>query len=456
MNFNRHNNLSFHNMGKLIKDTPYSSDNFTEHLNQSQENSPKKTNLEGWSKTLLNLYEDISLTLHRNVSDDAVGNVPDQPLEGDQGLHGWPMGPPSTYPGSPYPINGTIWYNDTMITTNVPDVLGPHYHKQLRKGILGIMFVVALIGNCLVMCKLRHKWSKRGRMTIMSFNLTLADLLVVVITILGQLMWELLDRQWYLSNVACKLFKVASTFAITSSNYMLVAIAIDRHEAVVRPLNPFISAKNLALAAWAVSLLPSLPNFFVFFRYEDPVKGEFCVSKFYTNDLDLNFRKVYLMMVLVLVFISCQVFVLIFYLRIYYTIWRKSSYFKRGQSDSRRTNSLLPKAKTKTLNMTITIVTAFYITNTPYVIQELVMAFGDVKSFNPETIALFGIISASNSCLNPFIYLFFSPKSETRSPESYRVTFTRRDNTVINGQQNGSSSSTRASLVSTHSHKTRR
>ncbi|MPC38510.1 Vasopressin V2 receptor [Portunus trituberculatus] len=80
----------------------------------------------------------------------------------------------------------------------------------------------------------------------------------------GQLLWEVLDKHWYLSNGACKVYKVASTFAITSSNYMLVAIAIDRHEAVVRPLNPFISAKNLVLAAWAVSLLPSLPNLFIF------------------------------------------------------------------------------------------------------------------------------------------------------------------------------------------------
>lgn len=77
-------------------------------------------------------------------------------------------------------------------------------------------------------------------------------------------MWEILEKHWYLGNGACKIYKVASTFAITSSNYMLVAMAIDRHEAVVRPLNPFISAKNLALAAWAVSLLPSLPNLFIF------------------------------------------------------------------------------------------------------------------------------------------------------------------------------------------------
>ncbi|KAK3857789.1 hypothetical protein Pcinc_035982 [Petrolisthes cinctipes] len=103
-------------------------------------------------------------------------------------------------------------------------------------------------------------------MTILTFNITLADLFVTFFTILGQLIWEVLDMRWYLSNVACKVYKVASTYAITSSNYMLVAMAIDRHEAIVRPLNPFISAKNLVLAAWAVSLLPSLPNLFIFVR----------------------------------------------------------------------------------------------------------------------------------------------------------------------------------------------
>nr|XP_045590997.1 cardioacceleratory peptide receptor-like [Procambarus clarkii] len=314
-----------------------------------------------------------------------------------------------------------------------PEVLGPGYHKQLRQGILGVMFVVALVGNLKVMWTLRQKWAKRGRMTILSFNLTLADMLVVLVTILGQLMWEVLDMHWYLSNVACKLFKVASTFAITSSNYMLVAIAIDRHEAVVRPLNPFISAKNLVLAAWAVSLLPSLPNLFVFLRHVTPEGGVYCVSKFYTKELDNNFRKVYLMVVLVLVFISSQVLLVILYLRIYFTIWRQSSYFKsgqRGNSESRRSNSLLPKAKTKTLNMTIVIVLAFFITNTPYVIQELLMTFGDMHQINPNVLALCGIISASNSCLNPFIYLFFCPKGEGRTLESYRVTFTRRWNTL--------------------------
>nr|XP_027213361.1 cardioacceleratory peptide receptor-like [Penaeus vannamei] len=160
--------------------------------------------------------------------------------------------------------------------------------------------------------------------------------------------------------------------------------------------------------------------------------------------------QVYLLLVLVLVFISCEVLLPVFYLRIYFTLWRQNSYFKggqRGHSDSRRTNSLLPKAKTKTLKMTFVIVVTFFVTNTPYVIQELVLAFG--KNLDPSVIAIFGIISASNSALNPFIYLLFCPKNESRSSESYRVTFKSRF--TLNGRADSqhTPASAQDSLIST-------
>ena len=45
---------------------------------------------------------------------------------------------------------------------------------------------------------------------------------------------------------------------------MLVAMALDRQEAVVRPLAPRVSAKRLVVAAWLASLVPALPNLYVF------------------------------------------------------------------------------------------------------------------------------------------------------------------------------------------------
>jgi hypothetical protein len=52
----------------------------------------------------------------------------------------------------------------------------------------------------------------------------------------GQMIWEILDREWLDGLVFCKMFKFFQTYALASSNYMLVALAMDRQRAVTKPL----------------------------------------------------------------------------------------------------------------------------------------------------------------------------------------------------------------------------
>ena len=52
----------------------------------------------------------------------------------------------------------------------------------------------------------------------------------------GQLIWEIMEREWVAGRLSCKLFQFIQTFALASSNYMLVALAVDRHRAVTKPL----------------------------------------------------------------------------------------------------------------------------------------------------------------------------------------------------------------------------
>ena len=51
------------------------------------------------------------------------------------------------------------------------------------------------------------------------------------------MIWEILDRKWLAGVVFCKMFKFFQTYALASSNYMLVALAVDRHKAVTKPLS---------------------------------------------------------------------------------------------------------------------------------------------------------------------------------------------------------------------------
>ena len=45
---------------------------------------------------------------------------------------------------------------------------------------------------------------------------------------LGQMIWEIMDC-WVAGWVLCKLFKFLQTYSITSSNYMILALSVERH-----------------------------------------------------------------------------------------------------------------------------------------------------------------------------------------------------------------------------------
>lgn len=111
-----------------------------------------------------------------------------------------------------------------------------------------------------------------------------------------------MDRAWLAGDVFCRVNKVLQTFAISSSNFVLVSIAIDRCLAIVYPLRVRTSSPHwLALGAWAASLLPALPNLYTFHLVPSgglrgggsgrPEGGDYyCVSKFYSGELSTEVR----------------------------------------------------------------------------------------------------------------------------------------------------------------------
>lgn len=103
--------------------------------------------------------------------------------------------------------------------------------------------------------------------------------------------------------------------------------------------------------------------------------------------------------------------------------WREQSLKEWRSVESeehqpRASSSLLPQAKVKTLNLSIAVVAAFLLTNLPYLTYEMCIAFRLPVRLQPEAVAIMGIVSASNSAINPFIYLLF----QSRSPWAQRFT----------------------------------
>ncbi|KAL3250007.1 hypothetical protein MRX96_055620 [Rhipicephalus microplus] len=326
------------------------------------------------------------------------------------------------------PDNETAWEvpvtaGDVPVTAgDVPvtagDLFGPHYAKTLRIALISVMLVLSLIGNSIVCHRLLT--SRRHRMfkaQMLFLNLALADLLVTLVTMSSQLVWEVLGRVWVAGDAACRLFKVLQTFALVSSTYMLVGIAVDRHYAICKPLVPAPKPRSLVAVCWLLSLLPSLPNAFMFRIVV--IRSEcYCASIFYIYQDSVVLRQAYMAFIFTLVFILPLVVLVALYSCILFRMWKISSTASNGQrADSadvsctgfvEGASTTLPKARLRTFKMAAIIFVAFLVTNLPYMVQEMLLAFAPNVSLGPHIVAVFGVISASNSAINPYVFLAFN------------------------------------------------
>ncbi|XP_065311703.1 probable G-protein coupled receptor 150 [Dermacentor albipictus] len=294
------------------------------------------------------------------------------------------------------------------------DIMGPRYRKRVRIVIIIIMIVTSVIGNTVVCWKLvvqrHHRRLSKAR--VLFLNLAVADLLVACVTMTSQVVWEVMGRLWIAGDAFCRFFKFLQTFALVSSTYMLVTIAVDRHIAVATPLAPSPDPWRLAAITWLVSCTPSLPNVYVFRTVEAAPGKRFCASIFYERGTPLYHRQIYMGFVFFMVFLAPLVLLVTFYTGILWAIWKHSSASgKVGQ----QTASSLPRAKVKTLKLTAVVFGAFLVTNVPYMVQEVILALGQPGILDANVLALFGVISASNSAINPYIFLYFEKRQRRDS-----------------------------------------
>ena len=128
--------------------------------------------------------------------------------------------------------------------------------KSVRLAILYLTIIFGIIGGLLVLLwmacnkRLTRKVNLLSRVNTFILNLTIADLGVILLAVLPQLIWEYRDREWTAGPAMCKIVKFLQTFSITCSNYMLVVIAIDRHQAIRYPLKESIAVGNMSRDMW--------------------------------------------------------------------------------------------------------------------------------------------------------------------------------------------------------------
>ena len=129
--------------------------------------------------------------------------------------------------------------NDTsassLPTTKAPHVADANFDQEVRIITLYVEIIFGAIGGALVCLWLWANRKRKSRVNKIILHVAVSDLMVVFCACLPQLIWEY-DRTWRAGEGFCKILKFTMSFAMMASNYMVVLLSVDRHEAIMYPL----------------------------------------------------------------------------------------------------------------------------------------------------------------------------------------------------------------------------
>ncbi|KAM9264098.1 LOW QUALITY PROTEIN: vasopressin V1a receptor [Cariama cristata] len=305
---------------------------------------------------------------------------------------------------------------------------------KLEIAVLAVTFAVAVVGNGSVLLALRRTPRKASRNAPLHPHLSLADLVVAFFQVLPQLCWEVTHR-FHGPDGLCRVVKHLQVFGMFASAYMLVAMTADRYIAVCHPLKtlqqPTKRSYGMIAAAWALSLLLSTPQYFIFSLSE--VERGSQVYDCWAHFIMPWGPRAYITWITGGIFVA-PVLILVTCWFICYRIWRNVRGKTRpgeaaaagggrragggGGGGPRRGLLLAPcvssktisRAKIRTVKMTFVIVSAYVVCWAPFFTIQMWSVWDQrfpwVDSENTATTvtALLGL----NSCCNPCITMFFS------------------------------------------------
>ena len=362
--------------------------------------------------------------------------------------------------------NSTLAVNNTedVSSSSVSDITEYFYQIETLT-CLWVLFALIVIGNGTVLVALTLSKGRKSRMNFFIKNLALADLLVGLVSLLTDIVWKT-TISWNAGWFMCKLIRYLQTVVTYASTYVLVALSIDRYDAITHPMNfsgSWTRARVLVIVAWGLSFVFSIPILFVYKIKAHERYGDQC----YIGDGWENWHwMIFMTIASLLVFIIPAIIIAVCYIAIVCTIWNKGKEtalmpangnnngnamvttsggqlieVKRKTSknnndangsgnngiiggkgtgsdevETRRASSrgLIPKAKVKTVKMTFVIISVFILCWSPYIIHDLLQVYGVIpmigasKGIQAAVATLIQSLSSLNSAANPLIYCLFS------------------------------------------------
>nr|BAC77240.2 GnRH receptor type1 [Oreochromis niloticus] len=306
-----------------------------------------------------------------------------------------------------------------------------------------ILCGISAFCNLAVLWAARVDGNENPHVRVLIVNLTMADLLVTFIVMPVDAVWNI-TVQWLAGDFACRLLMFLKLQAMYSCAFVTVVISLDRQSAILNPLAINKARKRnriMLMVAWAMSVVLSVPQMFLFHNVtiihpEDftrcTTRGSFVTH--WQGKKNNMFTFCCLFLLPLVIMITC-------YTRIFCEISRrlKKDNLPSSEMHLRCSKNNIPRARMRTLKMSIVIVLSFIICWTPYYLLGLWYWFfpgdleGKVSHSLTHILFIFGLV---NACLDPLIYGLFTIHFRKGLRRFYTGTTTAADlenNTVITG-----------------------
>ncbi|VDI02049.1 tachykinin receptor 3 [Mytilus galloprovincialis] len=272
-----------------------------------------------------------------------------------------------------------------------------------------ILFLVATVGNLIVIwIVLAHK-RMRTVTNYFLVNLAVADALISVLNTLFTSTF-LMYQDWWYGLAWCKFTTFISVCTVAASVLTLMAIAIDRYLAIVHPLRPRPTSRVvLAISCiWSVSILLASPNLLygneVFYANSTQITctlvwpdGQPSVS-----DIDLWYNVI----VIIVSYVVPMLILIITYTRVGIELWGQKAIGENTHVQYDRIQS-----KRRVVKMMIFVVIVFGICWLPYHLYFLIVsAIKDISlnRYMQQVYLVIYWIAMSNSMYNPIIYCWMN------------------------------------------------